>query len=86
MLMDLNAEDTKSAVQYLLKVYGRLTIVKTLNLSEQTMTIAQTLKLSIYDALYATLAQRENGTLYTADKKLAITANTITKTKLLKPN
>jgi predicted nucleic acid-binding protein len=86
LLKDINSEDAKSAVQYLLKVYERLTIVKTLDLSEQTMTIAQTLKLPIYDALYVALSQRENGTLYTTDKKLATTANTITTTKLLKPN
>jgi predicted nucleic acid-binding protein len=49
------------------------------------MTLAQTLKIPVYDALYIALAEKEKGILYTADKKLAATAETITKIKLLKP-
>jgi predicted nucleic acid-binding protein len=86
LLKDLNAEDTKTATDYLLQTFDRLTITKTSDLAEPTMTIAQTQKIPVYDALYIALAIKEKGTLYTADKKLATTANKITKTKLLKPN
>ena len=87
LLADLNVEDTKSATEYLLKIFSRLNIAKTPNLAERTMAIAQTLKVPVYDALYIALAEKEKGILYTADKKLATTANTITKTKLQqKPN
>ena len=85
MLTDLNVEDTKSAVEYLLEIYGRLNIVGTRDIAGETMTIAQTIKVPVYDALYIALAQRENGTLYTADQKLCKAANTITNAKLLKP-
>ena len=50
------------------------------------MAIAQTLKVPVYDALYIALAEKEKGTLYTADQKLAKTANTITTTKHQKTN
>jgi predicted nucleic acid-binding protein len=48
------------------------------------MALAQTLKVPVYDALYIALAEKEEGIIYTADKKLATAAKTITKTKLLK--
>jgi predicted nucleic acid-binding protein len=86
LLRDLNIEDTKSAIDYILEIFDRINVVKTIDIAEQTMTIAQTLKIPVYDALYVAVAQKENGTLYTTDKKLAKTANTITTTKLLKPS
>jgi predicted nucleic acid-binding protein len=86
LLKDLNAEDTKTATKYLLKIFDRLNIVKTKDVAERTMTIAQSLKIPVYDALYVALAEKEKGSLYTTDKKLATTANTITTTKLPKPN
>ena len=85
LLKDLSPEDTKTATNYLLQAFIRLNIAKTPDLAERTMTIAQTLKIPIYDALYITLAEKEKGTLYTADQKLATTAKTITAVKLLKP-
>lgn len=48
------------------------------------MTIAQTLKVPVYDALYIALAEKEKCTLYTADKNLATKAKTVTTVKLLK--
>ncbi|MGD6807190.1 MAG: type II toxin-antitoxin system VapC family toxin [Candidatus Bathyarchaeia archaeon] len=84
LLADLNAEDTKSSTEYLLKIFNRLTIEKTAALAERTMALAQTLKVPVYDALYIALAEKEEGIIYTADKKLATAAKTITKTKLLK--
>ncbi len=85
LLSDLTVEDTKSAVEYLLKVHNDLNIIATRDLAEETINIAQTKKTPVYDALYVALTQKLNGTLYTADQKLCTTANTITNTKLLKP-
>jgi len=50
------------------------------------MAIAQTLKIPVYDALYVALAEKENGILYTTDKKLATLADTIVTVQLLKTN
>ena len=85
MLSDLKNEDTKSAIEYLLKVYNGLNVIATRDLAEETINIAQTKKTPVYDALYIALTQKINGTLYTADQKLCTIANTITNTKLLKP-
>jgi predicted nucleic acid-binding protein len=85
LLCDLKPEDTKSAIEYLLKIHNDLNITPTRELAEETINIAQTKKTSTYDALYIALTQKTNGTLYTADQKLCTTANTITSTKLLKP-
>jgi predicted nucleic acid-binding protein len=54
--------------------------------AEQAINIAQNTKTATCDAIYIAAAQKLNGTLFTADQKLATTANTITTTKLLKPN
>jgi predicted nucleic acid-binding protein len=85
LLTDLKVEDTKSAVEYLLKIYSGLSVIMTRDLADETMTIAQTMKVPVYDALYIALAKKVNGTLYTADQKLCTTTNKITNTKLLKP-
>jgi predicted nucleic acid-binding protein len=84
LLADLNVEDTKSAVAYLLKICSGLNVIVTRDLAGETMTIAQTMKVPVYDALHIALAKRVNGTLYTADQKLHTTANKTTNTKLLK--
>ncbi len=73
-------------LQDLLTIYDTLTIVPARAVAEEAINIATTKNASIYDALYIALAQKLGGTLYTADKKLATTANTITTTKLLKSN
>jgi predicted nucleic acid-binding protein len=86
LLKDLNVEDTKTATDYLLQTFARLNVANTPDLAKETMAIAQTLKVPVYDALYIALAKKEKGTLYTSDQKLAKTAKTTTTTKLLKPN
>lgn len=48
------------------------------------MSIAQTIKVPVYDALYIALTEKEKGILFTADKKLAVSAKTITTARLLK--
>lgn len=85
MLSDLKPEETKSAIEYLLKIHNELTVIATRDLAQETIKIAQTTKTPVYDALFIALTQKVNGTLYTADQKLCTTANTITNTKLLKP-
>jgi predicted nucleic acid-binding protein len=86
LLKDLSVEDTTTATQYLLQTFVRLNIAKTTDLAEQTMAIAQTLKIPVYDALYIALAKKKRGLLYTTDKKLSSTAEKIVTIKLLKPN
>jgi predicted nucleic acid-binding protein len=73
-------------VQDLLTICDGITIVPARSLAEETINIAAAKNIRVYDATYIALAQKLNGTLYTADKKLATIANTITTTKLLKPN
>jgi predicted nucleic acid-binding protein len=85
LLSDLKPEDTKSAIEYLLKIHNDLTVIATRELAEETLNIAQTTKTPVYDALYIALTQKISGTLYTADQKLYTTASTMTNTKLLKP-
>lgn len=85
LLSDINLEDAKSAVEYLLKIYGRLNAVTVKDLAAETMAIAKSLKVPIYDALYIALAQRENSILFTSDKKLCKAANAVIDVKLLEP-
>ncbi|XHH10599.1 MAG: type II toxin-antitoxin system VapC family toxin [Candidatus Bathyarchaeia archaeon] len=85
LFADLNQEDIKSTTLYLLKVYDALAVTPTRDIAHQAIEIAQTTKVAAYDAIYIALTQKLNGTLYTADKKLSTTAETITETKLLKP-
>ena len=85
LLLDLKAEEAKSAVEDLIKVYDGLNIITTREITEETMNIALIQNVTVYDALYIAVAQKVNGTLYTADQKLCTTANTITNSKLLKP-
>ncbi len=77
-------QDPDSAVEDLFEVYDHLTIISTRAIAEETINIATTKNIPVCDATYIALAQKLNGTLYTADKKLASIANTITNTKLLK--
>jgi predicted nucleic acid-binding protein len=79
-------EDLDHAVEDLLEVYDHLTIISTRAIAEETINIATTKNITVYDATYIALAQKLNGTLYTADKKLALIANANTNTNLLKTN
>jgi predicted nucleic acid-binding protein len=84
LLHDL--EDYSATVQDLLAIYDDLTIIPARTITEETINIATTKNISAYDATYIAATQKLGGKLYTTDKKLATTANTITTTKLLKPN
>jgi predicted nucleic acid-binding protein len=85
LLSDLKAEDAKSAVEDLIKVYDDLNIVTAREIAIETLKIAFTQNVTVYDELYIAVSLKVNGTLYTADQKLCTTANTITNSKLLKP-
>jgi predicted nucleic acid-binding protein len=78
--------DPNKTVEDLIAIYDRLTTTPSRTITEETLNIATAKNITVYDATYIALTQKLNGTLYTADQKLATTANTITRTKLLKPN
>jgi predicted nucleic acid-binding protein len=82
---DLKPEETKPITQDLIKIYDKLNIITTRELTEETTNIALAQNITIYDALYTAGTQKLNATLYTADQKLHNTANKITNSKLLKP-
>ncbi len=64
LLRDLSVGDTKTAIHYLLLMFNRLNVAKTPDIAEQTMAIAQTLKVPVYDALYIALAEKEKATIF----------------------
>lgn len=82
---DLKPEDAKPTTQDLTKIFDKLDILTTRELTEETTEIALTQNITIYDALYIAATQKLNATLYTADQKLHNTANKTTSSKLLKP-
>jgi predicted nucleic acid-binding protein len=84
LLQDI--EDTDSIVEDLLRVYDHLTIISTRTIAKETINIAIKTNISVYDASYIALTQKLDGTLYTADKKLAAAANAVTNSRLLKIN
>jgi predicted nucleic acid-binding protein len=81
---DLKLEETKQAIQDLTKIYDKIDIFSTREITEETTNIALTQNTTIYDALYITATQKLNATLYTADQLNNI-AKKITNTKLLRP-
>jgi predicted nucleic acid-binding protein len=85
ILKDLKPEEVKAAAEDFTKIFDRLKIVTARELAEKAMVIALEQNITVYDALYIAVAQKLQGTLYTADQKLHTTANKITNTKLLKP-
>ncbi len=54
---DLSPRDAKPAVQDLIKLHGKLEVVATSELAEETATIAQNKNITIYDALYVAATQ-----------------------------
>jgi predicted nucleic acid-binding protein len=85
LLKDLLPQEVPQTIEDLTKIYDKLNIVKTREITIETAQIAQTQNLTVYDALFIAAAQKLNGTLYTADQKLYITANKIRTARLLKP-
>jgi predicted nucleic acid-binding protein len=81
---DLNPHDAKAAVRDLIRIHDKLRVLATSELAEETMTIAQSQDITIYDALYVAAARKLNGSLLTSDRKLYNTASSLANTKLLK--
>ena len=81
---DLKAEDALSAVQDLTKIYDKLNILTVRELSEETVEIALTHNMTIYDSVYIAAARRIGATLYTVDQKLHNSSKRVTVSKLLK--
>lgn len=81
---DLKKEDTKSTIQDLTKIYDKLNILTTRELSEETADIALTQNITIYDSLYIAATKKLKATLYTADRKLHNISKKIITSKLLK--
>jgi predicted nucleic acid-binding protein len=81
---DLDPHDARAAVRDLITIHDKLGVLVTSELAEQTITIAQSQDITIYDALYIAAARKLNGTLLTSDRKLYNTANSLANAKLLK--
>jgi predicted nucleic acid-binding protein len=84
ILKDLKMEEAKPAAEDLTKIYDGLKIITTRELEDETMQIALTQNMTVYDSLYIAATQKLNGTLYTADQKLYTTADRVANSKLLK--
>ena len=85
LLKDLAFEEVSSTVEDLCRVYDGLNVIKARDLTVESMQIAISHNLNIYDALYIAASMKTSGTLYSADQKLCKNANEFTSTKILKP-
>lgn len=81
---DLKPEDALSVVQDLTKIYDKLNILTVRELSEETVEIALTHGVTIYDSVYIAATRKIRATLYTADQKLYNSSKRVTVSKLLK--
>lgn len=81
---DLKPEDALSAVQDLTKIYDKLNILTVRELSEETVEIALTHNVTIYDSVYIAATRKIRATLYTADQKLHNSSKRVTVSKLLR--
>ena len=80
---DLKMEDVRSAVQDLTRIYDKLNIVTTRELSEEAADISLTQDTTIYDSLYIAATRKLKATLYTADRKLHNVSRNVAISKLL---
>lgn len=85
MIKDLELEEVNSTIEDLTRIYDGLNVIASRDLAAESMQIALSRNLSIYDALYVAASERMNGTLYTADQKLCTNANEVTNIRVLKP-
>jgi len=67
MHKDLTTEDANSTIQDLIKVYDKLNILTTRELSEEAFEIALTQNMTIYDSLYIAATKKLKATLYTPE-------------------
>ena len=80
----LKTEDMKSAIQDLIKIYDNLNILSTRELYKESIEMALTKNITVYDSLYITAARKLKALLYTADRKLYNISKKSTNSKLLK--
>ncbi|MGA2386599.1 MAG: type II toxin-antitoxin system VapC family toxin [Candidatus Bathyarchaeia archaeon] len=85
LIKDLELEEVNSTIEDLTRIYDGLNVIASRDLAAESMQIALSRNLSIYDALYVAASERMNGTLYTADQKLCTNANEVTNIRVLKP-
>jgi predicted nucleic acid-binding protein len=67
---DLEVEEVKLAASDLLKIWVRLGVIPTIELYEETLDIAATMNMPVYDSLYVAAALKIEARLYTADRRL----------------
>lgn len=84
LLKELDDKKVASALEDLVRLFDGLNVISTRDLTAESMQIALTRNLTIYDTLYLAAAQKMNGTLFTTDQKLCSKAGE-TPTALLKP-
>jgi len=67
---DLKTEEAKPTIQDLTRIYDKLKVLTTRELTEEATAIALTQNITIYDSLYIAAARKLKATLYTSDQKL----------------
>ena len=82
LLKDLSPKEASLAIEDLTKLYDDLAITSTRELKDQTMQIAISQNITVYDALFIAASQKINATLYAADKKLCAETDKLIKLKL----
>jgi predicted nucleic acid-binding protein len=80
---DLKPEEALLAAQDLRKIWDRLNIIPTSELSEESLDIAVTLNVAVYDSLYVAAARKVKARLYTADKRLFEVSKNMVESELL---
>jgi len=80
---DLKMEDARSAVQDLTRIYDKLNIITTREVSEEAADIALTQNITIYDSVYIAASRKLKATLYTADRRLHDVSKNVAMSKLL---
>ena len=80
---DLKAEDAESAAEDLAKIYGKLNVIATSEVSREALKLSLTHNITVYDALYIAAARKLKATLYTADSKLYRVARKLSSSELL---
>jgi len=80
---DLEAEEAKLAAQDLQKIWYRLGVIPTSELSKESLGTAMKLNISVYDSLYVAAAQKVRARLYIADKRLFEASRRIVESDLL---
>ena len=84
VLKDLKMKEAMPAAEDLTRVYDGLNKVTAREIAAEAVKIALEQNITVYDSLYIVAAQKLKGILYTADRKLCVTAKRITTARMLK--